>query len=610
MNDNKTLIRQIPLRELSVSADNVRKVAASSEEDQQLIASIRAQGILQNLVVVSADCTQEPQEKWEVVAGQRRFSALLQLYRDGEITADYAVPCTVRPREDATAVSLSENIKASMHPADEFLAYKKLADEGRSETEIARVFGHSTTHVRKLMKLANVDPSLIDLYRRGEMDQECVMALTLTDDHERQRHVWSEVSRGWPSPHRIRQMLINEGVRSDDRLAAFVGVEHYKDQGGAVVSDLFESVTYLADLTLLEKLALEKLEQECEEVRTEGWKWVEPSMRYAHRGRQLAPDHEGVPEDLQKRIDDAEQELDELEDKPYTDFTDEDDARITELSEQLDDLLEEKNAYQVYTDKQKSYSGAYVQIDYSGRIQVVRGIVRPQDEPKDEADHAGPAESSDGTQRVESLSLLQDLKAYYSQAYQAVLMQREDLAFDVLVYSLGCQVLRPHEHHYSMLDFRANTASHYIEGMDETEALLLIEQTHQKLSTGWLEHEDEAEQFKAFQRLSKLEKMRIIAYCVARIAIPSPNRIGAQPIVEHDMDFRLSDYWRPTEENYFGRLKKSDLLNIGASVVGEEFRSKYATMKKPDLAHLIENLPEFKHWMPAYVQHVEGADHE
>jgi len=47
------------------------------------------------------------------------------------------------------------------------------------------------------------------------------------------------------------------------------------------------------------------------------------------------------------------------------------------------------------------------------------------------------------------------------------------------------------------------------------------------------------------------------------------------------------------------------LLNIGASVVGEEFRSKYATMKKPDLAHLIETLPEFTHWMPAYVQHVE-----
>ena len=76
--------------------------------------------------------------------GGTRLAALNLLLKRKKIAADYLVPCDVRPAADPslTEASLAENfVREVMHPADEFDAFKKLADEGQGpETIAARFF--------------------------------------------------------------------------------------------------------------------------------------------------------------------------------------------------------------------------------------------------------------------------------------------------------------------------------------------------------------------------------------------------------------------------------------------------------------------------------------
>ena len=82
----------------------------------ELAASIARIGLLQNLIVIlSADG-----DAYEVVAGDRRLTALKLLAKKKRIPADYEVPCLLVADASARTVSLAENVqRENMHPADQ-----------------------------------------------------------------------------------------------------------------------------------------------------------------------------------------------------------------------------------------------------------------------------------------------------------------------------------------------------------------------------------------------------------------------------------------------------------------------------------------------------------
>jgi ParB family chromosome partitioning protein len=66
-----------------------------------------------------------------------------------------------RARADATEISLTENVvRAPMHPADQYEAFRDLIDSGSTAEEIAARFGISEIAVRKRLKLARVSPTV------------------------------------------------------------------------------------------------------------------------------------------------------------------------------------------------------------------------------------------------------------------------------------------------------------------------------------------------------------------------------------------------------------------------------------------------------------------
>ena len=137
-------------------------------------------------------------------------------------------------------ISLAENCgREPMHPADEFEAFRKLIDAGQSVEDVAARFGVTPLVVQRRLKLANVCPTFIALYREGEITLEHLMAFAVTDDHERQQQAWDSLKSYERHPGALRRVLTENEVSAREPIARFVGIKAYEKAGGHVRRDLF-----------------------------------------------------------------------------------------------------------------------------------------------------------------------------------------------------------------------------------------------------------------------------------------------------------------------------------------------------------------------------------
>ncbi|MBN0473732.1 chromosome partitioning protein ParB, partial [Pseudomonas aeruginosa] len=87
----------------------------------------------------------------------------------------------------------------------------------------------------------------------------------------------------------LRARLTEREIDVRQPLVGFVGLEAYTEAGGGIRRDLFaddDNGTYLTDAALLETLVRGKLEVLAEDVRAEGWAWVEAVPQFSYADRQ------------------------------------------------------------------------------------------------------------------------------------------------------------------------------------------------------------------------------------------------------------------------------------------------------------------------------------
>ena len=272
-----TTTATIPLGQLSHCPDNTRKTKTSPGELAELVASINAHGLLENLVVSPTG-----NDIYEVVAGARRFDALHVLAKAGDVPADLGVPCTVIENgADISEISLAENmVRVAMHPADQVEAFCRLHEQGSTVEEIANRFGITESLVTKRIRLGGVAPALLKAYREGKMDLEALMAFTVTDDRKSQVEVFKQLSSQGRdvSAWAVKRTLTEAKVSANRNVARYVGLAAYEKAGGTVSRDLFaadhDEGVYLDDPELVERLATEKLEKTAAKLRKQ-WKWAD-----------------------------------------------------------------------------------------------------------------------------------------------------------------------------------------------------------------------------------------------------------------------------------------------------------------------------------------------
>lgn len=119
---NPTGNQTVELSKLTASKDNVRRVESEAGLTE-LVASIRAHGLLQNLTVRPND-----KGKYEVVAGARRLAALRSLASEkgSGWTKKSSIPVLILDQHNDTEISLAENtVRQNMHVADQVEAFRK-----------------------------------------------------------------------------------------------------------------------------------------------------------------------------------------------------------------------------------------------------------------------------------------------------------------------------------------------------------------------------------------------------------------------------------------------------------------------------------------------------
>jgi len=593
-------VTMIKLGHLFLSKHNVRVAPASKQENKTLKASIKANGIKQNLVVVAEG------SKYGVVAGGRRLAQLNELLAEGDIKSSFLVPCMVEKAENIRAISLSENIKASMHPADEFVAFQGMVDEGKTVADIANEFGISQALVKKRLKMAGVSVELLDYYRQGKIDLEHIMAFTVTDDNERQMACYKELSTHYMSAHGIRNFLLDTALLTSHGMVKLVTLKAFKKSGGTTSTDLFEDATYINERELLETLALDILNKKAKPLAKQ-WKWVDVVLSinsYRDYETTLSAEFVGVPEKLTADLKAKEDALEVLEDKNYTDWTDEDEDLETQLHGEIEALENEREQYRHFSDEQKAVSGAVVSFDSEGEIVIKVGYVKKEDMrvafPPSETDEAGEGTKGDLTSlgdAVESNALKADLNTFKLQALQSEVMKDDKLSYDLMVYTLALQMLlggspfltKPLNVSIEV----SNTGAP--DGIEESTCNASILKFQESLNISWMSHSGHDEKFKAFRALSANQKKRLLSYCVA-LSYQSSTNVDA--VVKEAVDFDISHHWKPTKANYFKRIKTADLLAIGSKQINEQWAVDNAKCSKGQIVDILESHDDMADWIP------------
>jgi ParB family transcriptional regulator, chromosome partitioning protein len=616
--------RNIPLSQLVLSPANVRTTPATPAEDAALEASIRAKGILQNLIVHAAN----GDGLYEVDAGGRRFRILQKLAAERVIDADYKVPCKIEQPEDAVESSLAENtIRAAMHPADEFVAMASLIDDGATVEDVARRFGTSERHVRQRLRLGKLAPELLDAYRAGGIGLEAVTAFTLGADHCAQRAVWDQLKdQSYIAPYTVRRLLTQSAVPLDSDLGRFVGAGTFEAAGGTITRDLFsgDDDGFMDDAALVRRLAIEKLEAKAAELRPH-WAWTRAvlDLEYGELmqyGR-ARPWPAEIPADLAVEIERIEQRLGELEDVSADEFTEEltaEAAQVEQRRTEIDDIIA---GLAVYAEEDRARAGCIVTIGDDGEFCLHQGLVKRtavrdpsgagdcEGEAEDDGEASMPPETGDEYHRPAgrltaeqnlrkecgfSQILVDDLKAHRLQITRAYMAGNFEAAFDLALYAVCTDLFRHVGYHTNSLELRATECAprSSLNDLSGTPADRLLEAQRSALDLDWLQLSP-SKAFAALAALPMDAKQRLFAWCVAGCLKPQlAIEDRADPAIEcagSRLAIPFADCWRPTAANYWSRVKKAHGLAIGAELLGERWARDHAGDKKPVLAAALEN---------------------
>ena len=160
-----------------------------------LAESIKAQGVVQPIVVRPLPRQGDGEARYEIVAGERRWRA-------AQLAGLHAIPAVVRdiPDESAVAVALIENIqRENLNPIEEARALHRLVEEfGLTHEDAASAVGRSRTTVTNLLRLLELPRPVRTFLESRELDMGHARALLGLPTPEMQFEIAERiVKQGW-----------------------------------------------------------------------------------------------------------------------------------------------------------------------------------------------------------------------------------------------------------------------------------------------------------------------------------------------------------------------------------------------------------------------------
>ncbi|MCB2117230.1 MAG: DNA-binding protein, partial [Rhodobacteraceae bacterium] len=419
-------------------------------------------------------------------------------------------------------------------------------------------------------------------------------------------------------------------VRASDKRAQFVGLDDYVEAGGEILRDLFQQDDggWLQDAALLDVMVREKLAEEAEGVRAEGWKWVEVDIEfpYGHTFGMRRVHGEAVPmsdeEAASYQALKAEYDALEAEHAEADELPDDVDDRLGEIEEAMEAFEARPIRYEA---DDLALAGAFVSIDSSGRLRVERGYVRPEDEPVEEVEDTGevaqetaPVEDADDTAAsntdeeeeddgLKPLSdrLVMELTAHRTLALRNALAQDPQVAF---LAALHAMVLRLFYRYAvdSCVEIEPRNAGFgsQVPGLGDTAYAQAIDQRHET----WARNLPKAPEdlWEALTEFDICSREALFAHCVAMSvnAVHDPYQRRPRAIAHADvlagtvgLDMAKAG-WTATGDSYLGRVTKARILEAVREAKGEDAADRITGLKKTEMVTAAEDLLVATSWLP------------
>ena len=618
-------------RQLVRSALNVRNRASKPDTDSEklshaeLKALIKSQGLLQNLIVMPVKSRSKLQQ-YGVVAGGRRLRCILELIAEGHFSPDDEFLCRiVADPVAAVAMSMAENSgREPMTVADTVAAFAEMVEAGATVDDLALCFGLTPLTVQRRLKLANVSPVILAIFRDGGMALDQVEALALTDDHATQERVWSSTPHYDREAYDLRRLILGTAVDAKrSAVVKYVTLAAYEAAGGPVIRDLFseDDAGHVADPELLQKLALDKLEPKLAKLRREGWAWVEVMFTYGYAESQRftsAPLARREPTPAEQKAISAARKAHEKAEAALEAFTQDDncdedeagrlDSLVDAAQRNLDELLAKLNAI---TPEVMALAGVIVTIDRAGKVVSHRGLVKPEDRKaaaktatasRGEGEAGGDDESSDEAPTL-SESLCRKLTSHRTRALQVVLADNEHVALAALAHALVPKlVLAMHFGTDSALDIQARgCAGDLARNADDLEESRAWSELDARIAAWRGRIPADAAQVLPWLIAQPHETLvSLLALCSALAVVTVTSREVSHPGDElaAAVGLDMADWWTPTAGSYLSQVPKARAAEAVTEAVSAEACAGFDKLKKGEAVARAEQLLAGRRWLP------------
>ncbi|EQA1083796.1 phosphopantetheine--protein transferase [Escherichia coli] len=260
-----------------------------------------------------------------------------------------------------------------------------------------------------------------------------------------------------------------------------------------------------------------------------------------------------------------------------------------------------------WTPEMRAGSGVVVSWRY-GNVCVQRGVqLRSEDDVADDADRTEQVQEKASVEEI-SLPLLTKMSSERTLAVQAALMQQPDKSLALLVWTLCLNVFgsgaysKPAQislecKHYSLTSDAPSgkEGAAFMALMAEKARLAAL------LPEGW------SRDMTTFLSLSQEVLLSLLSFCTAcsihGVQTRNCGHTSRSPLdsLETAIGFHMRDWWQPTKANFFGHLKKPQIIaalnEAGLSGAARDAEK----MKKGDAAEHAEFHMKDNRWVPDWM---------
>lgn len=155
----------VPVTDIDPPAENVRRIAASLDDDEQLSRSISALGVLSPLLVIAQTATPPDAQRYRIVDGERRW-------RLARAVGVRLIEVIEAPRADekwtSAAAAAANMCRSEMHPVDRWRIMARLQAQGYTLAAASAALGLPERAGKRLDRLSRLHPDVLAYLERGD----------------------------------------------------------------------------------------------------------------------------------------------------------------------------------------------------------------------------------------------------------------------------------------------------------------------------------------------------------------------------------------------------------------------------------------------------------